>query len=295
MRFSLKDGPGIRTTVFLKGCNMACKWCHNPETLSIKPQLMRYPEKCIGCQSCARACKRGASALDGYGRSATLAYCREKCSDCGACADVCYSGALAMSGRDMSVAEVMSEVEQDANYYRNSGGGVTVSGGEAMAQPEFTLGILAACKSAGISTAIETNMHADWPMYEKLIPALDLVMLDIKLSGSGEHKKWTGVGNEKLLENAKRIAGRLPTIVRTPVIPGVNEAEKEIENIAAIVKGLGDNVRYYELLLYNPLGEGKYRALGMQNAFEGQKPQAGEMQARLGAAARKCGKEVRIG
>jgi pyruvate formate lyase activating enzyme len=293
MRFSLRDGPGIRTTVFLKGCNMACKWCHNPETLSIRPQLMRYPEKCIGCLSCARACKSGAAVVEGYGPNSRLAYCREKCTDCGACADGCYAGALVMSGVEMGVDEVMAEVMQDANYYRNSGGGVTLSGGEATAQPEFALALLEACKKAGISTAIETNMQADWAVYEKMIPVLDLVMLDIKLSGDAAHKKWTGVGNAKLLENAKKISGRLPTIVRTPVIPGVNDTEAEIGSIAGVVKGLG-GVEYYELLLYNPLGESKYQALGMDNMFEGQKPQDGEKQALLEAAAKRCGREVRV-
>ncbi|MCL2060373.1 MAG: glycyl-radical enzyme activating protein, partial [Oscillospiraceae bacterium] len=241
-----------------------------------------------------RACKYSAAVSEGFGRRARLAYYRDKCVDCGACADVCYYGALVMSGKEMTVGEVMDEVLQDANYYKNSGGGVTLSGGEATVQPDFALGILEACKQAGIHTAIETNMLADWAVYERFIPVLDLVMLDIKLSDSGESKKWTGVGNEKILENIQQISKRLPIIVRTPVVPGANDSPEEIGRIAEIVRNL-DNVLYFELLLFNPLGESKYQALDMENAFVGQRPQDSEKKAALLAAAQKCGKEVRVG
>ena len=161
MRFSLKDGPGIRTTVFLKGCNMACRWCHNPETLAPAPQIMRYPSKCIGCGECLRACANGALAP---GADGGISFLREKCVACGACANNCFSGAIVVSGVRMSVGEVMAEVMQDEDYYRNSGGGLTIGGGEAACQPEFTAGLLRAAKHAGIHTAIETNMLADWPV-----------------------------------------------------------------------------------------------------------------------------------
>jgi pyruvate formate lyase activating enzyme len=272
---------------------MACKWCHNPETLSLAPQLMTYPERCIFCFNCAHACKHGATVTEGFGAAARLAFYKEKCVDCGACADVCYTGARVMSGKEMSVDEVMAEVLQDTNYYRNSEGGITVSGGEATVQPEFTLAILEACKKAGIPTAIETNMYADWSVFERLIPALDLVMLDIKLFDDEAHRKWVGVGNGRVLENVKKITARLPTIIRTPVIPGVNDSAEEIGKIASFVKDL-DNVEYYELLLYNPLGESKYQALGMENPFAGQKPQTGAERDALTKAAEACGKTVKV-
>jgi len=199
-----------------------------------------------------------------------------------------------MSGKEMSVEEVMAEVVQDINYYKNSGGGVTVSGGEPTVQLDFTLALLEACRKEGISTAIETNMLADWSVFEKLIPALDLVMLDIKMSGADAHREWTGTDNAQIIENAKKISKQLPIIVRTPVIPGVNDVETEIEKIAGIVNSL-DNVAYFELLLYNPLGESKYQALGMDNIFEGQRPQSTDRSARLAEAAKKSGKEVRVG
>jgi len=292
MRFSLKDGPGIRTTVFLKGCNMACKWCHNPETLSPEPQLMRYPALCIGCLACLGACPNGALELAGAGGGA-IAYRREQCVACGACADRCYSGALVISGVRMGVGDVMREVMQDADYYRNSGGGLTVGGGEAGCQPEFTAELLRAAKEAGVSTAIETNMLADWPVYEQMLPYLDLVMLDIKCGDDAEHRKWTGAGNAEILANARRISELKPTIIRTPVIPGVNDNAEEIAKIADIV-GTMKNIICYELLLFNPLGEGKYAALGAANAFMGARPAGERLSAELKAAAQRAGVPVKI-
>jgi pyruvate formate lyase activating enzyme len=239
------------------------------------------------------ACKYGATVIEGYGPGSKLAFYKDKCVNCGACADVCYTGARVMSGKEMSVDEVMTEVLQDINYYQNSGGGVTISGGEVSVQHEFALAILAACKKAGIHTAIETNMHADWRVFERLIPELDLVMLDAKLFDNESHRKWTGVSNSLILENIKKISQCLPIIVRTPVIPGVNDTEEEIAKIASFVKGL-DNVEYYELLLYNPLGESKYQALGMENQFSGQKPQSGEKKRLLMKAAEACDKVVKV-
>jgi len=293
MRFSLKDGPGIRTTVFLKGCNMACKWCHNPETFSMAPQLMRYPANCIGCGACAAACQSGAMGVESAASFVEIVYDRGKCDSCGACADVCFSGALVISGRKMGVADVMAEVVQDIDYYRNSGGGLTVSGGEVACQPEFTEELLRAAKGAGIHTAIETNMHANWRVFKTMLPWLDLVMLDIKLSGGAAHMEWTGADNALALENTRRIAELKPTIVRTPIVPGVNDSAEEIGRIAEIVRGL-KNVVCYELLSYNPLGEGKYTALDMGHEFRGARPPGRDKTDGLMAAARACGAPVKL-
>ena len=319
MRFSLKDGPGIRTTVFLKGCNMACKWCHNPETLSMRPQLMRYPKRCIGCGECAGACPNGAlvftaegGGLSGTGAGAAdaagtgdadaagagaaanpIEFHRDKCVSCGACADKCFSGALALSGITMSVEEVMAEVIQDIDYYNNSGGGLTIGGGEAACQPEFTVELLKAAKEAGVSTAIETNMYADWQVYERMLPYLDLVMLDIKHSDDAEHRKWTGAGNAEVITNTKRITECKPSIVRTPVIPGVNDTPDEIARIAEIVKSL-NNIIGFELLLYNPLGESKYTALDAEHEFRGARPSGAEQAELLYGAAQAAGVPIKI-
>ncbi|MCL2059684.1 MAG: glycyl-radical enzyme activating protein [Oscillospiraceae bacterium] len=297
MRFSLKDGPGIRTTVFMKGCNMECKWCHNPETLSMRPQLMHYPALCIGCGACVggadliEVCTHGAIVADAAGG---IILDRAKCVACGACADKCFSGALVISGVTMSVEEVMAEVVQDIDYYTNSGGGLTIGGGEPACQPEFMYELLKAAKAAGIQTAIETNMLADWGVYEKALPYLDLVMLDIKHSDDAEHTKWTGVGNAKLQENIRKITDIKPTIIRVPVIPGVNDDAGEIANIAQIVKGL-KNIVSIELLLYNPLGESKYAALGMEHDFKGARPSGASLADALQAAAQAAGVPVKIG
>lgn len=291
-RFSLRDGPGIRTTVFLKGCNMACKWCHNPETMQIKPQLMIYPEKCLGCGACVRACPSGARTI----KDGALHYSRALCTGCGACANDCFTGALILSGREMTVEEVMEEILQDMAYYKNSGGGVTLSGGELTTQPEFARALLETVKAEGISTALETNMYAPWHVYESLLPLVDLVMLDIKIFDCEAHRKWTGVSNERVLENARKLAktGK-DFLVRTPVIPGVNDSQEEIGNIAEFAGSLG-GAQYYELLLFNPLGESKYQALQTDNQFEGARPSPVKTADRLKQIAEeRSGLPVRVG
>lgn len=291
-RFSLRDGPGIRTTVFFKGCNMACQWCHNPETLQIKPQLMTYPQHCLGCGACVACCPTGARSV----KEGNLHYDRSLCTGCGSCAQSCFTGALVMSGREMTVEEVMEEIRQDRAYYENSGGGVTLSGGELTTQPDFAYALLEALKAEGISTALETNMYAPWHVYERLLPLVDLMMFDIKVFDSQIHKKWTGVDNQRILENAKKVAeSGKDYLVRTPVIPGVNDTEEEIGSIAAYVGSLG-GAQYYELLLFNPLGESKYQALQAVNQFEGSRPSAAETADRLKKAAEeRSGLPVRVG
>lgn len=289
-RFSLHDGPGIRTTVFLKGCNMRCAWCHNPETLSTEPQLLLHAEKCIGCGACYASCKTGARSIaDGL-----AAYDRQLCRACGACADVCFSGALELSGRPMTAGEVMAEVLQDADYYSHSGGGLTLSGGEAMCQADFALEVLKLGRAAGVSTAVETNLNYPWEVLAKALPYLDLVMFDIKHLDDGEHRKWTGVSNKTILENARRLLySGIPVIVRTPVIPGATDSEAVIGAIARFIQGSPD-LQSYELLNFNPLGGDKYAGLGMGNAFASARPLPDDRLDELAAAARVCGAAVRV-
>lgn len=292
-RFSLKDGPGIRTTVFLKGCNMRCAWCHNPETLALRPQLLWYPAKCVGCGACVPACKTGAIYR---GEQGGFFMNREKCIACGACADTCYSGALVLSGKEMTVDEVMEEILQDLPYYQSSGGGVTISGGEVTCQPAFTLELLQALHREGISTALETNMLVPFDIYEPLLAETDLLMFDVKLLEAGLHTKWTGTENRELLENAIHAARVRPYIIRTPLIPGVNDNEKEIGAIARFISGLEGELLYYELLRFNPLGESKYQALGIENSFAGVKPGSEQAAEQLAETARAAGiAEVRVG
>ena len=223
-RCTTEDGPGLRTTVFFKGCPLHCVWCHNPECIDPEPQMLHYPEKCIGC---------------------------------GRCAEGCYTGAKAVCGKEMTVEEIMAEIMQDQPYYGKEGG-VTFSGGEPLLQRGFLIKLLDACRQKGIHTAVETSLC----IYdEEVFRRLDLIMADLKIWDSARHRQYTGIPNEQIKENFKRInALGLPIIARTPVIPGI---EQNIPEIAAFLKGL-DNVRRYELLPYHPLGEEKRAALGLE-------------------------------
>ncbi len=273
-RFSLHDGPGIRTTVFLKGCLMRCEWCHNPETIDPAPQLLFYAGNCIGCGECVEACPQGnhrfapaddggapAVATGGAPRAITHDFARGACSVCGACAGRCPASGLQVAGRRMAIADVMAELLEDRAFYREEGG-VTLSGGEPMMQPEFARGILHACKREGIRTAIETTLCYPWSRIEPLLGELDLIMFDLKLADAEKHRRHTGVSNRLLWENLGRLSrcGK-PLIARTPLVAGINDSEDEIVPIARALGRL-DNLLYYEFLPYHPLGAGKYEALG---------------------------------
>ena len=271
-RFSLNDGDGIRTTVFLKGCNMRCSWCHNPETISHKPQILYYPQNCIGCGKCTDVCPAGAHSLQEGVHSFDYA----KCTGCGKCADLCFAGALKLSGRKMTVDEVMYQLRQDKLYYGYSGGGVTISGGEVFCQRQFAEGIIDACRAESIPVAVETNLLHDFDTIAPLLGKLDLVMFDIKLMDENAHKLHTGVSNRLILQNAKKLDQLgIPFIVRTPLIPGVTDTDENLLSIAQFAAGL-QNLRYYELLNFNPLGESKYRALSAQNIHENARPLSGD-------------------
>ena len=288
-RFSLHDGPGIRTTVFLKGCNLRCRWCHNPESLSPERQLQFLPAKCIGCGACLEACPRGVHGLADGRRTLR----RDRCAACGACTEICYAGALVLVGREMTAEEVLAEVLPDRSYYRNSGGGVTLSGGEPLAQADFCQEVLTRCRAEGIHTAVETNLA--WPAdrITGLLDALDLVMADLKLISPAAHERWTGAPNEQILANARRLAGEpVDLIVRTPVVPGVNDTPEEIGRIADVIRGF-ENLLYYELLPYHPLGAGKYESFGMDYTLSGVTRPSDEAMRALGDEARRRGIEVR--
>lgn len=268
-RFSLNDGPGIRTTVFFQGCNMRCAWCHNPETLSVHPALLQYAGKCIGCGRCFAVCPRQAHRMQD-GRHIVD---RSLCIGCGKCADVCFAGALVMSGRAYTVAEVMDEVLQDQLYYRLSGGGVTLSGGEAALQADFAAALTRACHEQDISVAVETNLSLPLDQTAGLYEAVDLIMCDLKLFDKRLHEKNTGLGNERIIENLHEIStlGK-PIIVRTPLIPDVTDQVENLNAIAALAASL-PNVQGYELLRFNPLGGAKYDALSAANVCAGCAPQ----------------------
>jgi len=258
-RFSVHDGPGIRTTVFLKGCTLRCFWCQNPEGLNLRPEVMFYPEKCIGCGNCLINCPKDAHIF----KNGMHVYLREKCIGCGSCTETCYSGALKISGKWMRVEDVMKEVLRDKVFYEASRGGVTLSGGDPLVQSDFSLALLKRCKNEGLHTAVETAANCQWDIIERLLPFIDLVMMDIKHMDPMVHRRVTGITNKLILSNVERFAetGK-PLIIRVPVIPTVNDTVEQIEAIAKFVQSF-KNLKLLELLPFHRLGEGKYRALGL--------------------------------
>lgn len=263
-RFSLSDGPGIRTVVFFKGCNMKCSWCHNPETILKSPELHFYESKCIGCKKCFEACAQKAHIIvDGVHKID-----RNLCISCGKCANVCYAEALVMSGKIYTADEVLNEILQDKEYYKDSGGGVTISGGEVLCQKDFALEIINKCRENNISVAIETNLYGQFDNISDVLCSVDLIMCDIKLMDDIKHIKYTGVSNKKILENIKKIDDLgIPIIIRTPLIPSVTDDENNIISIINYIKPLKHLVRY-ELLNFNPLGSTKYKSIDKENKFE---------------------------
>lgn len=255
-RFSVNDGPGIRSIVFLKGCPLSCLWCCNPESQRIEPDVMYDLKKCIGCGKCTKACHQGAI---GPGNLAWID--RTKCIGCGECVNVCPTGALSLKGEVMSINEIIQVLRRDAHYFRQSGGGVTVSGGEPLTQWQFTTELLKACKAQGWETAIETTGLGSDEAIESVIPYVDLVLLDCKSTDPEVHKRVTGVSNERIRKNSAKIAAMAnKVIMRVPTIPTVNATEEEFHRIAEFAKSL--NIDTVHVLPYHTLGESKYEMLG---------------------------------
>jgi pyruvate formate lyase activating enzyme len=258
-RFSIHDGPGIRTTVFLKGCNLRCFWCHNPETLAPKAQLQIFSSRCIGCGECFRRCPQHAHLMVDGRRE----FRRDLCVGCGICAETCYAEALVLTGQVKTVEEVVEEVLRDRPFYETSNGGVTLSGGEPLQQLDFSYAILERCRAEKVHTAIETAASFPWERVAAILPVTDLVMMDIKLMDPERHRECTGTTNERILANAERLGQQpQPLIVRTPIIPGVNDNAADVAAIAAFVAKL-PNLQYYELLPFHPMATSKYDSLGM--------------------------------
>ncbi len=257
MHFSTHDGPGIRTTVFLKGCPLHCEWCHNPESQARGLELMLRPNLCIACEACISACPQGAITLvDGV-----ILTQRVNCDLCGLCVEVCNAEARAIVGREMTVPEVMAEIQKDAIFYDQSGGGVTFSGGEALMQPDFVLELLKVCKEQGIHTAVDTCGFTNWNVIERVRPYVDLFLYDLKTLDDAAHRRYTGVPNGPILANLRKLSelGH-PLILRMPLIPGVNDSPKAIRAVGQFAASLPNLVRL-DVLPYHEAGVEKYRRL----------------------------------
>ncbi|MCB2295630.1 glycyl-radical enzyme activating protein [Clostridium algoriphilum] len=266
-KFSVHDGPGVRTIVFLKGCPLSCKWCCNPESQIEMPQVMFMEQNCTGCKRCSEVCKNFAINFNLPNRVD-----QSKCVHCGKCVEVCFSEALNMAGNVKSVKEILTELSKDDIIYRRSGGGITLSGGEALAQPDFTKELLKGCKAKGFHTAIETSGFTSRTVLERVLPWLDLIMLDIKHMDSNKHKEYVGQNNETILENAKIIAqSGKPLIIRIPIITGFNDDENNIRATAKFVVSL-KKVKEIHLLPYHRLGQNKYDYLGYKYKMPELKP-----------------------
>jgi pyruvate formate lyase activating enzyme len=291
-RYSIHDGPGIRTTVYMKGCPLNCLWCHNPEGISPKPQISYLKNRCIGCGNCISACPHGAILREEDG-SIRLDY--SICTACGDCAEACNSLALELAGKEMSVSELVLAVERDKAFYEESGGGITFSGGEPFLQPDFLLEALAQCRKAGIRTAVETCGFCDPEILMDAAEKIDLFLFDIKLMDSARYKEATGVPNERILENLSRLIEKGYNVtVRFPLIPGINDDGANIESLGRFLGGLKKTPALH-ILPFHELGREKALRFGGVYKMSGSVPPEKDRVEEIADALRKRNIEVIIG
>lgn len=259
-RFATHDGPGIRTTVFIKGCPLRCQWCSNPETQKPYPEIYFIAKKCAECGRCTEVCPEDAVSMNKKQKID-----RQKCTLCMLCVEACKYGALEKVGREMTPEEVAEKIAEDYPFYVNSGGGVTVSGGEPLYHPGFTSRLLEICHEKNISTALDTCGYAKPEDVERVIKHVDIVLLDLKHMSPREHEKWTGVSNELILKNAELMASRCNTRISLPLVSGVNDSEENIKRTIEFAASLG--IKDIDIVPFHRLGESKYQFLGLKSPF----------------------------
>ncbi len=290
-RYSIQDGSGLRTTVFVKGCPLSCKWCHNPESITPHPELMSHDRKCIRCGQCVAACPEGAISLDSVSGRVIK---REKCTLCFKCVAACPAHALERIGNPATVDEVMAEVERDEVFYRKSGGGMTVSGGEPLLQWAFTQHLLQAAKERNLHTALDTSGYARWPVLEKVLEYVDLVLFDIKHIDPQSHKEGTGVSNSLILSNLRRLLEKKIRVwARLPLIAGYNDSPENLRKVVGLAAELG--IEKISALPYHELGEGKYDGLGREYRCLGARPPTDERIEELHLLAKEKGIDFAVG
>jgi pyruvate formate lyase activating enzyme len=284
--FAVHDGPGIRMAVYLKGCPLACAWCHSPESQGRSREMILVRDRCVVCGACVVVCPQGVHSVSG-GEHALE---RERCQVCGACVAACPQGALQIKGESISAGEVVARAVRMKPFFEPSGGGITLTGGEVSGQPEFAAAVLSGCRAKDIHTAIETCGACSWPRLKSLVDLCDLVLYDLKLIDEAAHRRWTGVSNRAILDNARRLAA-YNVQIRVPLIPGITDSEENLAGIYAFMCEAG--LRRVALLPYNPSAGAKYEWLDRPYDLHGE-PQDPATLERLAEPGRSFGLEVTL-
>jgi pyruvate formate lyase activating enzyme len=293
-RYSIHDGPGIRTAVFLKGCPLRCWWCHNPESQSTSLEILFRENRCIRCGACLEVCTEGALSWQNENNEVVVLDA-DKCNLCSACVTTCYAGAREQIGRTMTVSQVMAQLTRDVAFYDESHGGVTFSGGEPLLQPEFLLALLRACKEQEIHTVLDTCGFASWHVLDRIRPTVDLFLYDLKVMDETRHRQFTGVSNQPILNNLRALSSHGHAIrLRVPVIPGVNDDDETIRQIGAFATTL-PHPHAIDVLPYHELAADKYARLNKTYRLPGARPPSAERIAEIVHILSELGLSVYVG
>ncbi|MCL5070615.1 MAG: glycyl-radical enzyme activating protein [Actinobacteria bacterium] len=290
-KFSVHDGPGIRSVIFLKGCPLRCQWCANPESINGYSELMFYQDKCIGCKKCLSTCKNNAIQLvDGK-----LEFERDLCKNCGRCAKTCYADARKIIGQERGVESVKAEINEDMVFFKNSDGGITFSGGEPLLWPGFVRKLAEFYKNLEISVAIETCGFVPWKNFQKIIAYVDLVMFDLKFIQAKKHFKYLGCSNELIINNLFKISKYAETIVRMPIIPSINDSKEDIQATGKFLLSFSDRIKRVEILPYHNWARNKYEGLGRKYLLNDIKTPSNEYMKSIKEILEKYGLQIQIG